>query len=386
MVTRLLNIDPASKDSVLLLGPRGTGKSYWIEQNLPNALVFNLLKTETYKEFLANPSRIEKRIPPDFKDWVVIDEVQKIPELLNEVHRLIESKGYKFFLTGSSVRKLKRDGANLLAGRALEYQMHPLTYQELGKEFSFETALTLGLLPKIYNSENPKHYIETYIDTYLQEEIFQEGLVRKLGDFSRFLEVASFSQGEILNISEVAREAGINQKTVASYFELVEDLLIGFRLPIFMKKAQRQLIAHPKFYFFDVGVYRAIRPMGPLDSPSQIDGHSLETLFLQHLLALNDYGRLGYKFYYWRTRGGLEVDLIGYGENGFFAIEIKRKRNLSGQDFRGLRAFGADYPQAKLYLFYGGEVPEYHGNITVLPFNEALKKIPEIFSAQQKIT
>ena len=179
-------------------------------------------------------------------------------------------------------------------------------------------------------------------------------------------------------MSEVAREAGIQQKVVTNYFQIVEDLLIGFKVPVFMKRAQRQLIAHPKFYFFDVGVYRSIGPMGPLDMPAEVDGHALETLFIQHLRAINDYSRLGYDIFYWRTRNGVEVDFIVYGEKGLFAFEIKRKQKITSTDFKGLRAFGNDYPVAKLYLLYGGDVAEYHGNITVLPMLEGLQRLPEI--------
>ncbi len=380
MFSRLLDLSAAAHRSAMLFGPRGTGKTYWVAHNLKDALVFNLLKSETYSDLLANPSRLENRIPPDFKEWIVIDEVQKIPELLNEVHRLIEEKGYKFLLTGSSARKLKRDGANLLAGRALQYYMHPLTCTELGEQFSLTKALQFGLLPDVYQVDDPKHYLQSYVVTYLQEEVLQEGILRNIGEFRRFLEVASFSQGEVLNMSELGREAGIKQKVCANYFDIVEDLLIGVRIPVFTKHAQRQLVSHPKFYYFDVGVYRALRPTGPLDSPESIDGHALETLVLQHLRAINDYLRLGYTLYFWRTRGGVEVDFIAYGERGLHAFEIKRKRKISSTDLRGLRAFGNDYPMAKLHLFYGGEEVEYYDNITVYPIKTGLMKLIELLT------
>lgn len=378
MFQRMLNLNPSTHRSALLFGPRGTGKSYWISHNLSSALIFDLLKSETYNDFISSPSKLENRIPPGFEDWIVIDEVQKIPELLNEVHRLIEQKNYKFLLTGSSARKLKKDGANLLAGRALKYSMHPLTCHEIGASFSVERALKFGLLPDAWLVSDPQHYLETYVTTYLQEEILQEGILRNIGEFSRFLEVASLSQGEILNVSEVGLEAGIKRKVVTNYFDIVNDLLIGFQLPVFTKKAQRQLVAHPKFYFFDVGVYKILRPMGPLDSPEVIDGHALETLVIQHLRAINDYLRLGYSFYYWRTRAGLEVDFVAYGNRGLIAFEVKRKRRISGSDLRGLRAFAKDYPMAKLYVFYGGDVAEYYDNIVVLPISEGLMQLTEI--------
>lgn len=381
MFDRLFNLSPKATRSALLLGPRGTGKTYWITHHLVEPLIFNLLHHDIYNRLLVNPSSLEVLIPKDYKGWVVIDEVQKIPALLDEVHRLIESHGYKFILTGSSARKLKQDGANLLAGRALKYTMHPLTIQELKDQFSLSTALQYGLLPEVYQVDNPRHYLETYVTTYLQEEVLQEGILRNIGEFARFLEVASFSQGEILNMSHIAREASIKQKVVASYFQIVEDLLIGFKLPVFMKRAQRQLVSHPKFYFFDVGVYRVLRPKGPLDLPELIDGHALETLVIQHLRAINDYYRLGYQFYYWRTRAGLEVDFIAYGERGLVAIEVKRKRKLSGSDLRGARAFLKDYPMARCYVFYGGELAEYHDDITVLPLEQGLRELPTLLQA-----
>lgn len=380
MYSRLLNLPLQPSNSVLLLGPRGTGKTSWIREHLKNALVFNLLKSETYSTLVANPSRIESQIPESFKDWIVIDEVQRIPELLNEAHRLIEDKNYHFLLIGSSARKLKQNSANLLAGRAREHTMHSLTCLELGKDFSLAKALQYGMLPAVYVNNDPKEYLETYITTYLHEEIVQEGALRNIGEFTRFLEVASLSQGEVINVSEIGREAGVKRKIVANYFDAAEDLLLGVKLPIFTKHAQRQLIAHPKFFLFDTGVYRALRPKGPLDQDSQMDGHALETLVFQHLRAYNDYSRLGYTLYYWRTKNGLEVDFIAYGEKGLIAIEVKRKKSLSGSDLRGIRAFGNDYPMAKLYCFFGGERPEYYGNITALPMEEGLKRLPEILN------
>jgi len=378
MYERLLNLPSEPKHSALLFGPRGTGKTFWIEQHINNAIIFNLLKHETYTTLVANPTRIEQRIPPDFKHWIVIDEVQKIPALLDEAHRLIEEKGYKFLLTGSSARKLKQQGSNLLAGRARKYSMHPLTCLELAEDFSLNKALQFGMLPQVYIDDDPKHYLQTYVSTYLQEEILQEGIVRNIGEFARFLEIASLSQGEILNYTAIGREAGINRKTVANYFDITIDLLLGFKLPVFTKRAQRQLIAHPKFYLFDVGVYRAVRPMGPLDATENVDGHALETLVLQHIRAFNDYYRLGYTLYYWRTKNGLEVDVVVYGEKGLIAIEIKRKRHLNGKDLRGLKQFGQDYPMAKLYCFYGGNMIEYHNNIIAIPIEEGLHKLSEI--------
>jgi len=382
---RLINIDVNNRSSVFLFGPRGTGKTLWINTHLKDFLYFDLLNTQIFNDFIANPSRLEMRIPNDFKHYIVIDEVQKIPELLNEVHRLIETKGYKFILTGSSARSLKRKGVNLLAGRALNYIMHPLTCYELGEDFSLETALNFGLLPSIYNISDPKHYLETYITNYLREEVLQEGLARNLNQFARFLETASFSQGNMLNISGIAREVGIDRKLVSHYFDILEDLLISYRLPAFTKKAKRRIVSHPKFYLFDPGVYRTIRPKGPLDTPEEIAGSGLETLFLAHLRAINDYYRLGYNLFFWRTSNDMEVDFIAYGERGLLAFEIKRTRSLSRSDLSGLKAFAEDYKVAKCYLLYGGDHEEYHDNIHVLPFKKGLEQLITILSGNNAI-
>lgn len=382
MYSRLLTLPQTGKHSIFLFGPRGTGKTSWIKSHLPDILYIDLLDTRVYTKLLANPSSLVTLIPPNFQPWVVIDEIQKIPALLNEVHRLIESHQYRFLLTGSSARKLRQKGVNLLAGRAFEYHMHPLICDELADDFSLTTALTYGLLPFVYSDAcDPRHYLESYIATYLREEVQQEGLVRNIGEFSRFLQIASFSQGELINYAEIARDASIERRVVSSYFDIASDLLITHMLPVFSKRAKRRLVSHAKFYFFDVGVYRALRPKGPLDITEEIDGAALETLFLQHLLAINDYERLGYSFYFWRTSSQIEVDFIAYGENGFHAFEIKRKSSVSSKDLKGLRAFSRDYPEAKLYLIYGGDHEEYHDNITVMPIENALRQMKVILSA-----
>jgi len=378
---RLLQLPEKGQHSIFLFGPRGTGKTSWIKEHLPNILYIDLLETHTYQEFLSNPSLLQNRIPENFKDWIVIDEIQKIPELLNEVHRLIEKHHYRFLLTGSSARKLRQKGVNLLAGRAFQYYMHPLTCEEMGHDFSLKTALTFGLLPFIYSEgDDPQHYLDSYIATYLREEVQQEGLVRNIGEFARFLQIASFSQGQPINYSEIARECAIERRIVSSYFEISNDLLLSRLLPVFSKKAKRRLMAQPKFYFFDVGVYRAIRPKGPLDTTEEIDGAALETLFLQHLIAFNDYYRLGYAFYYWRTSNQLEVDFIAYGERGLLAFKIKRKRTITSKDLTGLKAFANDYPMAKLYLAHGGDHEEYHGKINVIPFENILFQLKKILN------
>ena len=366
--------------SLFLFGPRGTGKTTWVKTTCPEGIYLDLLEAEIFNDLLANPQRLENFIPRNFSDWVIIDEVQRIPELLNEVHRLIEKYKYKFILTGSSARKLRRKGFNLLGGRALTYSLHPLTVMELGEDFNLDHSLKFGQLPCVYTESGPKSYLESYVKTYLEEEVRQEGLTRNLGAFSRFLEAASFSQGSILNISSVSRECAIERKVVENYFAILEDLLIAYRLPVFTKKAKRRLAAHPKFYFFDLGVYRTLRPMGPLDMPEEVEGIAFETLFFQELLAINDALNLGYTISYWRTSNNVEVDFVLYGNRGIRAFEVKRTGKVFKPMLSGLKAFLQDYPMAKAYFIYGGKRYLRQEAVEVVPIEDVLKKLPAILS------
>jgi len=378
MYSRL--ITPPKAKSFFLFGPRGTGKTTWVKSAFPRAVYIDLLEAELFNDLTANPQRLSNLIPPEFKDWVIIDEVQRIPDLLHEVHRLIETKKYYFILTGSSPRKLKRKGPNLLAGRALTLSMHPLSVAELRDDFRLEHSLKYGQLPSVYTEADPQRYLEAYVSTYLEEEIRQEGLTRNLSAFARFLEAASFSQGSILSISSVARECHVERKVVENYFSILEDLLIGYRIPIFSKKAKRRLVAHPKFYFFDVGVYRTLRPMGPLDAPEEVEGVALETLFLQELIALNSTLGLGYKIFYWRTSNGREVDFILYGPKRLLAFEIKRTSRMKSAILGGLKSFLADYPMAKAYFVYMGNRRMYDGKIEIIPALEILRNLKTILA------
>lgn len=376
MYSRLIQA-PANK-SFFLFGPRGTGKTTWVKSNFKNAIYLDLLEAEIYNDFLANPQRLENFIQKNFSDWIIIDEVQRVPELLNEVHRLIEKYGYKFILTGSSARKLRRKGPNLLAGRALTYSFYPLTSLELGDDFDINHSLKYGGLPNACTDEDPKKYLESYVKTYLEEEIQQEGLTRNLGAFSRFLEAASFSQASVLNISRVAEDCSIERKVVENYFTILEDLLIGCRVPVFNRRAKRRLMVHPKFYFFDTGVYRTLRPMGPLDMPEEAEGHAVETLLFQELRAINDYFNLGYKIYYWRTSSNMEVDFVLYGQKGIRIFEIKRTRRINSTMLKGLKAFLKDYPSAKACFIYGGNRQLREGDIDIIPISHFFKKLPAI--------
>jgi predicted AAA+ superfamily ATPase len=365
MYARLLQ--PPTRQSILLLGPRGTGKTAWIRQTLPDALTFDLLDAQVYTRFLANPALLADLVPATHRGWVVIDEVQRVPELLNEVHRLVESRRLRFVLTGSSARKLRGRGVNLLAGRALTRFMHPLTAVELGRDFDFPRALRYGCLPFACTTNEPADYLASYVSTYLREEVQQEGLTRNVAAFSRFLEAASFSQGSILNVTAVARESGVHAKVVEDYFTILEDLLIGIRLPVFTRRAKRRLVSHPKFYFFDAGVFQAIRPRGPLDALEEIQGPALETLFLQQVRALNDYRALGYTLHYWRTAKGDEIDFILYGERGLFAFEVKRGARPRSDDLKALRLFRKEFPEAKAFLVHTGTRRWHEGGIDIVP-------------------
>ena len=364
--------------SFFLFGPRGTGKTTWVKKSFPDGILIDLLDSSVYNTLLPAPQRLKSFIPPEFDNWVIIDEIQRIPSLLNEVHRLIENKHIRFVLTGSSARKLRQKGVNLLAGRAVTRSMHPLTATELGDDFSLDRSLHYGLLPSVYVESDPSDYLSSYVQTYLREEVQQEGLTRSLQTFSRFLETSSFSQGAPLNIAEIARECGVNRKMAEAYFHILEDLLLATRLPVFTKRAKRRMTAHPKFYLFDAGVFRAIRPKGPLDRPEEIDGAVLETLIFQLIGAINDNDRLGYELYYWRTSNQQEVDFVLYGEKGLIAIEVKRASTVRSKQMSGLKAFLKEYPMARAYLFYGGSHHLFEEQIELIPLEKAIRNLPTI--------
>jgi uncharacterized protein len=364
--------------SCLLLGPRGTGKSTWALQQFPEALNLDLLDYATYTELAIHPDRLSQIISGAKATTVIIDEVQRAPQVLNEVHRLIENQGVRFVLTGSSARKLRRTGVNLLAGRARTLSMHPLTAAELGDQFELGRSVKYGQLPTVYTVEDPQRYLASYVGTYLREEVMAEALTRNLDAFSRFLTAASFSQAGVLSTSTVARDSGVARKTVEGYFDLLEDLLISFRLPVFQRRAKRDMTTHPKFYFFDAGVYRSIRPRGPLDPVEEIDGAAIETLVAQELRATNDNLDLGYALSFWRTRAGQEVDFVLYGERGLIAIEVKRSHKYDSRDLAGLRTFGEDYPMSTRYLFYGGSTDYEIDGIRIVPLARALQQLPDL--------
>ncbi len=371
------NLKPTSEQSYFLLGPRGVGKSYFVEHTYKKALFFDLLDSEIYTKFMTSPHLLAEHIPSSFKQWVIIDEIQKIPMLLNEVHRLIEKRKLKFILTGSSARKLKSKDVNLLAGRAVTEYMYPLTVEELGKDFSLKKSLICGHLPMSYKAKNPKKFLSSYVHTYLKEEIQQESLTRSLPNFSRFLEAASFSQGAVLNITNVSRECSVHRKVVDSYFSILRDTLLSYELKPFTKKGKRKLVQSVKFYFFDVGVFQTLRPKGPLDPVREREGTALETLVLQEIIAQNNYKNWGYEIFYWRTQNHKnEVDFILYGEKGLKAVEVKLSNKVRPQDCKGLLEFSTDYPKTKSFLLYTGKKSHTLNDIQIVPVEKFLKQMP----------
>jgi uncharacterized protein len=299
---------------------------------------------------------------------LLIDEIQKVPDLLPVVHSLIEQKsGWSFILTGSSARKLKQTGVDLLGGRALLYSLHPFMAAEMGSRFDFEYALRYGMLPIVVASENPEEVLRSYAALYLREEVQMEGLVRNIGGFSRFLEAISFSHASILNISNVARESAVERKAVEGYVNILEDILLGWRLPVFTRRARRQQAMHPKFYLFDSGVFRSLRPQGPLDRPEEIEGQALEGLVGQHLKAWADYSKAKRELFFWRTRSGVEVDFVIYGKEGLGAVEVKNTGTIRPADLRSLQSFKEEYPKSKTLMLYRGKDRLVRGSTLCLP-------------------
>jgi len=365
----------APRTHYFLFGPRGTGKSTWLREAYPDALWIDLLKPEVLRQYLARPERLREVVAGDpSREVVVLDEVQKAPVLLDVVHDLIEARaGPRFVLTGSSSRKLKREGVDLLAGRALLRSLHPFMAAELGDRFDLDLALIRGLVPLVWSSEQPGEVLKAYVGLYIQEEIQMEGLVRRLDGFARFLEAVSFSHSAVLNVSEVARECQVSRSTVESYLEILEDLLLAFQVPVFAKRAQRNLTSHPKFFWFDAGVFSTIRPAGPLDRPEEIGGAALEGLVAQHLRAWIDYSGEDFTLGFWRTKAGNEVDFVVYGRHGFWALEVKRTATIRPADLRGLKAFREDYPEAELRMLYRGVETLVVDGIRCLPCETFLR-------------
>lgn len=364
-------------ESFFLFGPRGTGKTTWLKHEYADALWIDLLNPQEERYFSMRPELLKERVDAaPSKKCIVIDEVQKVPKVLDVVHALIEEKrGYQFILTGSSSRKLRRGGVNLLAGRALWRNFHPFIAWELKKEFDLNIALKTGVIPLIWESALKEEKLQAYIDLYLVEEVKAEALVRQVGEFSRFLQAMAYSHGSTLNLTNISRECEVSRKTVELHLQILQDLLLGYTLPVFENRAKREITAHPKFYFFDPGVFRALRKQGFLDYSSEAEGLALEGLVAEHLRYWIDFRKEKTELFFWRTRAGLEVDFIIYGHQSFYAIEVKNNKAISPSDLRGLKEFKKDYPEVTpLFLYRGKEAIKREG-ILCLPVDDFLKNL-----------
>ena len=369
-IPRILDISHLlKKKSHFLLGPRQTGKSYLIAHSLKNIPVYDLLDTSTFLALSQNPSRLSQELSTK-NQMVVIDEIQRLPSILNEVHRLIEQRGVRFLLTGSSARKLRRGGVNLLGGRARSKYLHPLSYRELGKHFDLGRAAERGLLASIYFSDDPQADLDAYAGTYLQQEIMAEGATRNVPAFSRFLRVAALCNSTIVNFTKVANDAQVPRTTVYEYFDILKDTLILHELPAWRLSRKRKPVASSKFYFFDIGVVGTLQ--GRLFRQGTPEfGQAFETILLHELLCYRDY-QSGEPRSYWRWTSGFEVDFI-LGDHT--AIEAKAQDNLSIQDLKSLRAL-AEEKKLKRFLCVCLE-PRVRriGDITVLPYRKFLDSL-----------
>lgn len=375
----------SEKQSFFLFGPRGSGKSTWLKANFKEAEYLDFLDEGLFQELLRDPGgfklRINRLAPGS---WVVVDEIQRLPGLLNYVHQAIEARKLKFVLTGSSARKLKRGEANLLAGRALDRRFNPLTAFELGADFDLRHSLEVGNLPAVVTAPDPRLFLRSYIGMYLREEVQQEALVRNLGAFVRFLETATFSQAQVLSVQSVARDIGVDRKTAEAYFELIEDLLIGHRIPVFQKRSKRKMTTHPKFYFTDVGIYQTLRPKGPLEENAGSLGVALESLVFQELKAWIDSLNLDLRIHFYRTLSKHEVDFVLYGDDGFFAFEVKAGSRLRVDDLDHIKEFAMDYPQARCFVLYGGnEDLRTDEGVEILSVKKALPRLGEILLGRE---
>ncbi len=369
-ISRILSLpDMLEKKSFFLLGPRQTGKTSLVRHTLKGAKVYDLLDTSLFLELSQSPGRLAEELTSNDR-IVVIDEIQRLPILLNEVHRLIEGRGIRFLLTGSSARKLRSRGVNLLGGRARTKYLHPLTYRELGRHFDLIRAIERGLLPSIYFSDDPRADLQAYAGSYLQQEIIAEGAARNVPAFSRFLKVAALCNGTIVNFTNISNDAQVPRTTVYEYLEILKDTLVLHELPAWRRSVKRKPLASSKYYFFDIGVVshlqgREFRPGTPEF------GEAFETYIMHELRSYIDYGSTE-PLSYWRSTSGFEVDFI-LGEHT--AIEVKAKENVSVQDLKSLRAL-AEEKKLKRYLCVSlSPRTRRVGGVVVLPYRRFLDSL-----------
>ncbi|USO02542.1 MAG: ATP-binding protein [Alphaproteobacteria bacterium] len=380
MFKRLLELP--KNHSFFLFGPRNTGKTTLIKERFPEAVFIDLLDPEEEEKYMRHPNELKYKVEALHKDQIhiVIDEVQKIPKLLNVVHYLIESTDKHFILTGSSARKLKKDGANLLAGRAFVRYLYPLSFMELQDDFDLNKALSFGLLPKIYQFDRQELYadfLKGYARTYLKEEIWAEHFIKKLDPFRKFLEVAAQMNGKIVNFTKIAADIGVSDQTVRHYFEILEDTLIGFFLEGFKHSVRKRLLERPKFYFFDTGVKRALARN--LEIPAQKSTYEYGELF-EHFLILEcqklaQYSDKDFRFSYFMTKDGVEIDLVVErpGQCTLF-IEMKSKQTVDESDLKELRMISKDFKGGEFVCFSDDSYKKVINGIEVYPWREGIKK------------
>lgn len=362
---RVQKIVDAQEDSVFLWGARQVGKSTLVKSVYPNAKIYDLLKSDEYTRLLRRPQLLrEELLSFGEETLVVIDEIQKIPQLLDEVHWLIVNRGIRFILCGSSARKLKRIGTNLLGGRAMSVKLYPLVSAEI-PDFDLVRGINHGMLPRHYLAANPKKRLEAYIGTYLKEEIQDEAVVRQLAAFNRFLDVAAQSNGEIINYKNIAQDCGVSAVTVKEYFAILQQTLIGYMLPAFTDSKKRRAITAPKFYYFDVGVANHLLHRSNLQQGSVDFGHAFEHLMIQELIAYLSYSESDEHLSYWRTASGYEVDaIIG---DGRVAIEFKSSEEVQSKHTKGLKAFSEEYADARLIVVSMDVNPRMLNGVEIVP-------------------
>jgi predicted AAA+ superfamily ATPase len=384
MLPRLIN--PLLSNSFFLFGSRGTGKTSWLRENLlhlPGTLYLDLLSAAVEEEFAKSPDALSRRLDAfgSLPEWVVIDEVQRVPKLLDIVHREIESRKVKFALTGSSARKLRRGGANLLAGRAFINELFPFTYQELGKSFLLETVLSWGSLPAIIglnSAEARTQYLEAYAQTYLREEVIAEQLVRNVSPFRFFLEIAAQQSGKLINYSEIASQLSVDPKTIKTYFEILEDTLLGFSLPAYHRSIRKQQRQSPKFFLFDMGVKRALeRTLAiPLRSSTSAFGDAFEHYLILECHRLHRYLKRDFRLSYLQTKDGAEIDLIVERPGDtVILLEIKSTEVVEERHIERISRFAKDFPNSLALCASRDPNPKRFGLVHALPWQEALRSI-----------
>ncbi len=376
---RTLSIDLPHGHSAFLWGPRKTGKSTLLRRRFPHSARFDLLDTRLMLDFTRAPWTLSERVRALDEETranpIIIDEVQKVPSLLDEVHRLIEDDGLSFVLCGSSARKLKRGRANLLGGRAWRFGLHPLTWSEI-PGFDLLRALRRGLIPQHYDSPNPQRSLAGYVDDYLKEEVFDEGLTRNAAAFSRFFDALSFSHGELLNYSNIARDCGVDSKTVREYFQILVDTLLGVFVEPFRRRRSRAIIIRaPKFYLFDVGVAGHLTGRRIEIASGPDFGRALEHLVLMELVAYRTYREREYPIRYWRTKSGLECDFV-LGRKGAVAIEVKGGANPRPRDLRPIRAYMEEHRPRRAIVVCNADAPRRTvDGIWILPWERFLDQL-----------